>query len=59
MRDRKKNEEELQIQLELPDDLARELERRARAENTTVEELLQRFIQQSLSSDMTKRIKYH
>ena len=59
MRDRKKNEKELQIQLELPDDLARELERRARAENTTVEELLRRFIQQSLGSDMTKRIKYH
>lgn len=59
MRDRKKNEEELQIQLELPDDLARELERRARTENTTVEELLRRFIQQSLGSDMTKRIKYH
>lgn len=58
MRERKK-EEEVQILIDLPEELVRELQRRAQAENVSVEEMLERFIKQSLRPELTKRIKYH
>lgn len=57
--DRRKREEEVQILIDLPEELIRELERRAQAENLKVEDLLERFIKESLSPQMIKRIKYH
>lgn len=56
---KRKREEEIQILVDLPEELVRELERRAQAEKTTVEDLLERFIKESLSPQMIKRIKYH
>jgi hypothetical protein len=56
---RRKREEEVQILVDLPEELVRELERRAQAENLKVEELLERFIKESLSPPLIKRIKYH
>lgn len=56
---KRKREEEIQILIDLPEELVRELERRAQAEKSTVEDLLERFIKESLSPQMIKRIKYH
>lgn len=56
---RRKREEEVQILIDLPEELVRELERRAQAENLKAEELLERFIKESLSPQIIKRIKYH
>ncbi len=56
---KRKREEEVQILIDLTEELVRELERRAQAENLKVEELLERFIKESLSPQMIKRIKYH
>jgi hypothetical protein len=56
---KRKKVEEVQILVDLPEELVRELERQAQAENVSVEELLERFIKQSLSPQLIKRIKYH
>lgn len=59
MRERKKKEEEVQILIDLPEELARELKRQAQAQGLSLEELLQRFIKDSLGAEMAKRIRYH
>lgn len=56
---KRKKEEEVQILVDLPEELVRELERRAQAEDLKVEDLLERFIKESLSPQLIKRIKYH
>lgn len=56
---KRRKEEDVQILVDLPEELVRELERRAQAENTSIEDLLERFIKQSLSPQLVNRIKYH
>lgn len=58
MSDNKETKEVL-IQLELPADITRELEERARKLGVSVDVLLKDFILRALSKDIKRRIRSH
>jgi hypothetical protein len=54
-----KERKEVLIQLELPADIARDLQERANKLGVSVDVLLKEFILQALSKDIKRRIRFH
>jgi hypothetical protein len=54
-----KERKEVLIQLELPADIARDLEERASKLGVSIDVLLKDFILRALSKDIKRRIRFH